>query len=464
MSTSNSSSNCPSKETSFELVIFALTIPLWTFITINLILFLIHYLRYLQYFRLYDRCTRKNAHFRYDFRLVVGKYSSNYARYDSHLIVDLLDNSLISNMTIQVPGTTIFNDNFIFTYSRSRGELRTVTFSIYKKHPIKDVKSIRIAHSCSNQDSRLFVFGLNLYDVSNSENKFFPITSIVKNRATQWALNTSFEAKNEFNFTKLGCETYDPFGISAWPTYMELVVIIFFIWCSTFFFGYIITVSSFSSNIPLHALTISSITAGFVALIGFLYLRFIKAHIIDEHYEAGFWLLTKTLTIAAIILTSVLFWSFALGQVNECKKASEDWLISSVSSGTLLTVLLIIIFLITRFRRMRLDKVALDESENNLMKTNSLPNIEFLPDENKAPAPQPNQPVKKSIASRKSFKTSSGSKHGSGSKKPPNKRNITEDRANKNRNNNEETLDNAFMNSDGSYIKTKNRNSISQYV
>lgn len=443
-----------------ELVLLTLTIPLWTFLTLYLLLAFIHYLRQSLYFTLYDKCTNKNAHFRYDFHLVVGKYSTNYNKVDSLLVLDLLDNQLISTVTLQLPGTTIFNDNQPFMYRHSRSDLRCVSFTIYRRHPMKDVKCIRIAHGCLNPESRLFVYGLNLVDVTNAENKFFPITSVVKYRGTQWALTSSFEPKNDTNFNKLGCACYDPFSTTNWPTYMELLILIFYIWSTVLCFGSLIQVDSIANSVTLHAVTVSSFVGSSAVVLAFIYLRFIKRHIVNSHYDSPLWCVISHLFLSIVIGLSLVFWALALRQVRACKAASIAWAKSSISSASLLSLLVIVVYYVMQRRRTISDNLALDGLENTLMKSNSRNNIEFVRETGLScnifktqPNPQTVLPV--TVKRSKSSSKQSGGKPNEGGKGQKQSKQKKKDN---------ETLDNAFNSENSKYIKTKNRNSISQYV
>ena len=436
---------------------------------------MIIYLRRLQYFKLYDRCTTRNAHFTYEFHIVIGRHTANYGRLDSHLIVDLLDNQLISTMTIQIPGSTIFSENQVFMFRHSRENLRCVRFTIYRRHPIKDVRSVRVAHSCGNLDSRLFVYGINLYDATNGENRFFPITTLVKYRGTQWALNTTFEPKSDTNFVKLGCDCYDPYSLSIWPTHIEMLIFVFYIWCSVLCFGHLISASSIGDNVALHALTITFTSGTSAIVIGFVYLRLIKIHIIDQHYESNMWCLLRWLVITIVIALCLAFWRLALDQTGACSQQSFDWMVSSLCSASLLTVAFSIAYLFVKRKRVLSDSLALEESENNLMKTNSKPGIEFVREGSiglfvhKGLVAQPNDHqvnASKKNSSGKSSKTagSGNSKASASGKRTQTKKKNSESKQRKDikNPNTEDTLENAFANS--AYMKTKNRNSISQYV
>lgn len=448
-----------------ELVLLTLTIPLWTFVTMYLLIALIHYLRRAQYFILYDKCTYKNAHFRYDFHLVIGRYSNNYNKIDSHLIVDLLDSQLISTMTLQVPGSTIFNDNQPFMYRHSRPDLRCVSFSIYRRHPLKDVKCIRIAHGCVNSESRLFVYGLNLVDVTNGENKFFPVTSVVKYRGTQWALTTSFEPKNDTSFSKLGCACYDPFETSRWPTYMELLILIFYIWSAVLCFGSLISITAILNSVTLHALTVSFIVGSSAVVLGFVYLRFLKQHIVDTHYDSSIWCILAHLFLAIITGLSLVFWSIALKK-ESCAASASEWAKSSISSATILSFLILTAYYVAQRRRTSNDSTTLEAYENNLIKTNSRNNVDFVRETGGLNCnlfrTQPNPPTVLPMTSKKTVKAAkpanSGSRDKKGSVNKAGKPNSGKKK------DNEETLDNAFNSDNNAYIKTKNRNSISQYV
>lgn len=455
----------------YELVMLTLTLPLWTFITFYLLLLLIHYLRRLQYFSLYDRCTPRNAHFRYDFHIITGKYSANFNRLDSQIILDLLDNQLISTITVQIPGQTLFNDSQIFVYKHSRSNLRCVNFTIYRRHPIKDVRCIRVAHSCGNPDSRIYIYGLNLYDSTNGENKFFPISSVVKYRGTQWALLTTFEPKNETNFQELGVNCYDPFGYSIWPTYLEMVTILFYIWCSAFCFGHLISVNEIWASVPLHTLTILFITGSSATVIGFIYIRGVKSRIVDLHYDSLWWLIIQDLTILFVIIVSVAFWFLATNQSRRCLSDTYDWMISTISCSSILTLLFIVTNLILTYRKQTNDQTLVAETDKNLAKTNSKQNIEFSAD----PALSWwckrifTQPQTVNLVGSKTSKNAamkSISKGGTVKGTETRKKRRSDDNKPQQRSDpkeNEETLANAFG-MESKYMKTKNRNSISQYV
>lgn len=475
--------------TAFEPVLITLTLPFWTFITLCLLLLLIHYIRRVQYTSIYDKCNTKNAHFQYNFHIVIGRHTPNYSRLESHLIIDLLDNQSIPTMTIQIPGATLFNDSQILTYRHSRQNLRSVNFTIYRRHPIKDVRCIRVAHNCNNSDSRLFIYGINFYDATNVENKFFPVLSVVKYRGTQWALNTTFESKNDMNFRKLGCDCYDPFSVTNWPTCAEIILIVFYLWCACLCFGSIIPVSAILSSVTLHALTVSFIAGTSTVVIGLVYLRLIKNHIVDSHYESNFWFILQVLVFCLVLALSIAFWSLSSSQLNACRVQSIDWISSCVSSATILTALLLIIYTLLRLRRRKQDNTALEESDNMLLKTNSRPNLEFVREQNsflslfQRSTPNATQQQQQLLDSKKTMqlqkssqtrastgsggstatKTSAGSVQTKRSASYTKKTSAGKDRKAPNNNDKkEETLDNAF--SSGAYMKTKNRNSISQYV
>lgn len=493
----NATTSCDLDDKAYELNTLTLTIPLWTFITFYLLLLLVHYVRRCQYFTLYDRCQPKNAHFRYDFHLVAGRYSSNFSINDSHIIVDLLDNQLVSAITIQVPTTTIYTDNQLLTYRHSRANLRCVNFSIYRRHPIKDVNCIRVAHSCSNPDSRLYIYGINLYDATNAENKFIPVTSVVKNRGTQWALNTTFEPKMDTNFAKMGCDCHDPFGCSSWPTYIEILVLIFYLWSSTLCFGYLIPISAIWGKTGLHALIICFIAGSSAGLFGFLYIRFIKTQAADQHSEPLLWFLLKCFIICIVISLSVVFWALATGQMRNCYDESLKWVTSTVPTALILTLIVFIIYYIFKRRKWASDKSLLEENDQTLIKTNSKTNLEFTqenipswccssnqsqPSQAQSQSLQPPPPPtpgqnqqaqqhnllakKNNSKSSKASITNNVTQKGSTSGKKRSGSSASKKRSTgkQGARGNDETLDNAFANSDGVYMKTKNRNSISQYV
>lgn len=464
------------RENSFELVMIALTLPLWTFITIYIILLLIHWARLKQYFSLYDKCTTRNAHFKYDFHLIIGKHSINYNR-NEFVILDLLDNHTISTMSVQIPGSTVFNQTQMFMYRHSRPHLRCVQFTVYRRHPIKDVKSIRVAHSCSNPDSRLYIYGLDLHDDTNSENKFFPIMSVVRYRGTQWALATTFEPKQDVDFKRLGVECHDPFGYSNWPIYLELLTILLYVWCASFCFGHLISIKSISGSVPLHTLTILSIVATSTLVLSAIYLRFIKTHIVNGHYESYSWHSAAVLYLLSVMGVSIGFWTLALNQSLECRPASYDWLCSTCTCAAASTGLILVGWWIAACKRSAKDSVALLETDTNLAKTNSKEGIQFVndPTQNICASFLTNQETSsarrttdvarlvpnKVVVMKTSLKSTE--RKGRTSLSASAKKNERQTDAATKRTDDNETLDTAY-NQGSKHMKVKNRNSISQYV
>lgn len=461
--TSQTSNGCGITQSGYEIALYTLTLPLWTLVVLYLLLMIIHHIRNRQHYYLFDRCNPKNAHFRYDFHIVVGKHTLNWMRYESMLIIDLLDTQLISTMTIQIPGGTIFNDHSVFMHNHCRRNLRFVNFTIYRRAPIKDVKAIRVAHTCSNPDSRLFVYGVDLYDAINGETKFFPLNSLVKYRGTHWALNTTFEPKSELNFRKIGCDRIDPFGVSSWPSYVEIATMLAYIWSASLFFGYLIPVKNISHSVPLHALAIIFIVGSSAALISAVYLYFIKRHTTDYHYESNWWQLLKILTIFLLNAVAVVFWMTAAHQLEKCENEIQAWALSCVVAASILTLIMIFSYLIARKRKSSRDHVALVGQDATMMKTSSKQNLEFTQDtlfgtyQTKAQA--------RSSQSKRTEATKTDEKAG---KQQVKKKSEGRQRVENNQNNddNDDNLETAFAVSphNSKYLKTKNRNSISQYV
>lgn len=448
-------------EYSYSLALICLTLPMWTLIIIYTLLIIIHYVRRVQYYYLYDRCNPSNAHFRYDFNIAIGKHSVNFLKYEALLIIDLLDAQLISSLTIQIPGTTIFNDQLIFMHNHCRKNLRYVRFTIYRRAPIKDVKSVRIAHSCSSQDSRIFVYGINLYDRINGENKFFPISSLVKYRGTQWALNTSFEPKNDLNFKKIGCDCVDPYGVSPWPSYVEIVTIMTFIWCACLSLGYLVPVKLLSNNIPLHSISLAFIVAAMASLISAAHLFGIKRHIDDHHYETFYWYLLKIFMVLLVNIISFSIWIIAFRQLDIGDMGTKKWAWSCLIAASVLCILTIAIYLMARKRKSSLDETLLNNQDAVLMKTNSKPNMEFTNDltlgaNHRVPT---NSNTKRSDTIKMDEKQTVTHALNRQQSKKKDKKNVVKDPTP------EDNLDNVFAATQNSrYMKTKNRNSISQYV
>lgn len=304
------------------------------------------------------------------------------------------------------------------------------------------------------------------------------MNSLIKYRGTQWALLTTFEPKNETSFSKMGVDCYDPFGYSFWPTYFEMLTIIFYIWCATFCFGHLISVTEIGANVTLHIVVIAFIVASTAAAICFVYLYLVKRHLVDQHYDSVWWLLLQDLVILFVIALSVGLWYLATKQTQKCKSAALDWLVSTLTCATILTLFFIFVYLILWFRKQKNDRINFAETDSALAKTSSKQNLEFSMDpmpslwcgRTSAPPPAPIQATNSKRAGSKLGKNPTG-KSGtrtSQTKPPPSNSKTQKVQQYKTAETNaptapEETLDNPFG-QETKYIKTKNRNSISQYV
>lgn len=447
--------------TSDQLVLLTITLPLWSIGTIYLLILLICYLRSILYFRFYDKCTNKNAHFRYDFTAIFGKYSNNFNPVDANVMIDLLDNQSISVMTIQVPVSTILSDKDAYLCRRSTAHLQRVVFSVYRKNPLKEVKSIRVAHSSPESDAKIIIYGLQIKDSANKETKFFPITSVVRHRGSHWALNTTFESKIDTGFNKMGVDQYDMFEHAVWPTSQEIVYLLLYIWSSVFFFAYLISIETVGSQVT-HGVTIFITSCVTAFIIGFVYLKIIKPNANDSTPESNTWQYISLFYIDLIVIISVVFCVFA-SKISQYRDPYH-WIINTTVVSLTLTSLIILIFVIALNLRSIKNRSVLRETDAGLMKAGSGLAADFVDTPNNpAPKaiPQPldqnsanSQSAKKAIT--KSIKTSSA-KGSRNKKKSPMKTKrekkaaIEDDAIDSNK-------------SEGMYIKTKNRNSISQYV
>lgn len=500
-----------------QLVILTLTLPLWTIFTFHLLLLLIIYLRCIKYFNYYDKCNRLNAHFAYDIELVVGRESNNFCINDSLLIFDLLDNHAVSVITIQVASSSVFLESEVLSsFSCASNEnLRKICFTIYRKQPFKEIKSIRAAHTCNAEDSRLYIYGLRIHDRTNKDVKFFPITSIVRNRSTQWALNTTFEADSGSSFAKMGAELHDPYEHSTWPTYIEILNLLFVTWSFVFYMAYLMPISLLGQWL-VHSLVVYVIGALGIIVISLIYLLAIKANTYNQnnvngklpgYISNGFKLLIicLSLTFGVLTLKSEQFVS---------ENEAFEWIASSILANSSLTITIIIIYISARIINIRQCNKLLRIRDNELARTNSKPDLfTGFVNVNRARAilalkAKQDQHLQQKQASSQQITTTitgrmtkSSSKQQSGSKqqqypiKSPRRKHSHHNQQQQQQQGNssskgksttattsaamkvqknaanfnepiesKDNLDNDKPSADNLYIKTKNRNSISQYV
>lgn len=447
---------CPAIQDHYTLVLIIITFPLWTFFTVATIILLIHYVRGLQHTKLYDKCTERNALFIYHFHIVVGRHSVNYNASDAVLFIDLLDHASVSSVTIQINGYSIYGPQAPFTYKHSRSGLNCVRFSLYRRHPIKDVRSIRAAHNCSNHESRLFVYGMNMFDNTSKENKFFPITTLVKHRTTNWALNTTFEHKSDQNFQTLGAQCHDPFAVSTWPTYMEVFIVLLFVCATSAFLAASISFTGALESVTLHAFVIICLVGPVAAFLVFVYERFIKINVVDEHYATCLWATIKNFYVIIVLILSLTFYVFVAVQIEHCGQPALDWSKSTGWASAILAAGLIALYMWLQKKRIAREELTLQENDTALMKTNSRPQIEFNDDGPKGMDIMRASPL---TTARKGTTNSSNKSLGKKIHKVASK----EKRGKVESAKDDDGTDKPFA--DGSYyMRTKNRNSISQYV
>lgn len=455
-----------------QLVILTITLPIWTIVTIYLLILLILYLRSLQYFKYYDKCTPKKAHFTYDFQMVTGKHSSNFNPTDAAVIVDLLDNQSVSMMTIQIPCSTVYMERDFDICCNSMKRLRRVQFTIYRKHPLKEIKSIRIAHSSSNEpDSRLLIYGLQINDSTNKEMKFFPITSVVKYRGTHWALNTSFEMSPDSSFSQIGADVYDPYEHPSWPTYQELLYLIFYIWSSVLFFTYLIPPTFIGGKPIYQALVVLLATGLSAAIIGFVYLKTVKSNTLNQDPKLPVWLGISYVYISVMLVLCVAFCVVSFKATFMPDDQIKTWAINATAVSIILTATFVVIFFVGLKMKSLQNSGSLLETDSMLMKTNSKSGLEFVDQLQPIPAPTKPQPTTQQVSNpnpsttlkkvvikapkTNSTKSLKQKKKGSDAK-------LKKDDAPAKQRPNDDAIDEKP--SEGMYIRTKNRNSISQYV
>ena len=223
----------------------------------------------------------------------------------------------------------------------------------------------------------------------------------------------------------------------------------------------------------LHSETLTFLAGSTRLVIAFVHLRMIKGHVVDLHYDYFWWYVAQYMLKTFVFSISIAFWIVALRQTKNCLTDTWNWLTSTVACGAVLTLLVLLVHFILSRRRNSSNKMALDETDAILMKTNSKPNISFQTDNVSfcgviQPNPGANQTSLKRVGSKTSKQSTTSKSGNKVAVKPTSsqtkKKSEEAPPAPKNNNNkDDETLDNAFGQG-SSYMKTKNRNSISQYV
>lgn len=447
-----------------QIVDLVLTLPFWTIITIYLLIWLVRYLRSIQYPKFYDKCAPKRAHFGYEFLVVVGKQSVNFNPIDANIILDLLDSHSISLITIQLPCSSLFKDNDAIPCSSWNGSIYKISFIMYRRHPIKEIKYIRIAHSSCEVDSRILIYGVQIQDFTTRETKFYPVNTVIRHRGTSQALTTAYDMKPDSSFNQIGANLYDPMDHPTLPTYVDLLCILIYVWTSVFFFTYLIPMDAVGSSHASQGAMVFLISGSSSIIISFVYIRIIKRNMADPNHETSIWTTVYYVFIFLILSVCIslcILASKVLGLDNSQKVL---WEINSVSVGLILSLLFVLAFYLGMKFILMKSKALLTETEANLMKTNSKTGIEFTnkPLFHSLKVTQGQSQPQNSLSKKQVYKTAKSVSESKGRKRTTPAKSKREDPKKDDAKKDDDTLEDPK--SETMYIKTKNRNSISQYI
>jgi len=211
-------------------------------------------------------------------------------------------------------------------------------------------------------------------------------------------------------------------------------------------------------------------------IICFVHLFFIKSHIVDLHYDSCFCESLEWLDIILVTLVSAALWTLTAYRVSKCWEASRYWVTGTTIVAVSLSVMVLLIDVIFQTVKHYADRRSLEETDAALAKTNSKSQLEFLDE------PQPTgflccggttRPVRTNLppasaeppkTGKTSKSTSSAAKAAPSPGKPTTGGSRSKEPANKPKETTGTKKDDDSEAAHGRYIKTRNRNSISQYV
>lgn len=504
MSEITPSSPQPSCENAFEIAYNVLYLPIWTF---GFGLFFIVFARYLKnklMFTYYDNCNKRNAHFKYFIEVMVGPHTRSYQQKETSLILDFFDNSMSNIMTIQIFGRTIFrtNKNFL-TRSNPRENLYLIKFVIYKKTPLKEIKCLKIAHTCGKPEALIFVYGVDLFDATNGERHFFPIPGPVKYRATHWAQASTYGQRNESNFRKLGCDSYDQLDLTPHLNYLDMLFLAYLLYGFIFMLCLYIHIELINSLIA-HIILIGIISLCTVAITAYLYWRFIKSHVQNRNNQTYRWTLGRLFALGLILSSAFACWLIVYRKLIQlCLSEVKRFLPTPLWCSLIVTVILALIYYYFWRRKMKSDQIICEALETETLRSmkgktsdNNADKLSVGSDQSTTIAKSPikidvnrqaaskqqiitdnhklveilknvvatdPKPIKSAPALRETVKTVTtqtanvGKRTTKSNKRKQSPNNRKEDFFN-------EAIDRAYSSGSETYVKTRNPNSISQYV
>lgn len=333
------SGGCSHDQAYLSIVITVL--PLWAMLTTILVFIMIQYHRSNRATKIYDNCNKASALYVYHLELRTGDTSATYNRRRASITVDMFDDNQNTLARITIPGHVIFGrrENPIspvlnlMSDNERFSELRCVRLWLYRAVRLKKVNTIRITHSCLEQDARIMIYGLQIRSVEADRKKqFFPIAHYISAYGSMAKPNASFDCDPTGSISYLGGKLSDQTSmLGEQLTFVDYALSIFIFLASNFYLStYDFPTGSFENSAQAsHKGVILGVVCFLIIFAIALVIKYIIRRGYDEDLGTGVWSYIYFGTYFIIICLATTLWIYtAIIGYQICTYYYNYWLIS----------------------------------------------------------------------------------------------------------------------------------------
>lgn len=330
-------------------------LPLWAILTTLIVFVLLAFHKNLRSTKVYDNCTKNNAHHTYLLEIRTGDTSATYNRRRTTLVIDMFDENQVTLARVAIPGTVIFGrkDAPIRAYDDDKYfELRVTRFWLYRSTRLKKVATIRLTHTCLETDAKIMVYGVELRSSERERPKlFFPVMNYISAYGAVGKPNACFDYEITGAISNMGGHQSDTSTVSEQLTWVDYTILTF-LYSSLVFYSstYDIIADSFTeSTVAMYkGFIVGSTCFLAVLLIGLLF-RYIVKYYYSMMIGIGEWAIFYYLNCAAILVTSLGLWIYTtvISYKFLCPSYYDNWVLSIGIAMIEAVVLFILVQLIS---------------------------------------------------------------------------------------------------------------------
>lgn len=332
--------------------IIVTTLPIWALLTLLVVFLLITFHKNLRATHIYDNCTKQNAQYTYYVEVRTGDTSATFNKRRTTIRVDMFDENQNTLARVAVPGHIIFGkrDSPIQTIDDDKfNELRVTRFWLHRAIKLRKISTIRITHSCLEQDARVMIYAFQVNAGEPNSKFFFPIMSYITAYGSSTKPNASFDVETG-SIADVGGSHADSTSIDPSLTWVDLTVGLL-MQVSIVFYVNMFMIYPNSNKFWQSAIyqgIIVGLIAFFASLLVFSFIRYVVKVFNSERIGLGFWAYLYHALIFIIVLISTALMCLTAHQTYKsfCLSTFSMWLLSIVLSSIVVFLLLIVLKLI----------------------------------------------------------------------------------------------------------------------